>query len=145
MRVFLDSNVFIYAAGTDHPLKAPCVSILARAAAGELDATTSAEVLQELVHVYRRRNMVREGIALVREVLRLFPDVLPISGDTLTRSLRLLERYPQLSPRDSLHAATALEHDIGVIVSADADFDAIRELRRVSPPQLPDLSPRSSG
>ena len=37
-RVFLDTNVFLYAAGGEHPLKAPCGDILTRAANGDLDA-----------------------------------------------------------------------------------------------------------
>ena len=28
--VFLDSNVFLYAAGAGHPLRAPCQALLAR-------------------------------------------------------------------------------------------------------------------
>lgn len=136
MPVFLDTNVFIYAAGQEHPEKAPSVALLSRIAAGELEAVTSVEVVQELHRVYRRRGMLQAGLALGREVLRLFPDVLPIARPDLVRAAQLLERLPQLSPRDALHAATALNHGVGVIVSVDTDFDAVRELRRVRPVDL---------
>lgn len=133
MPVFLDTNVFIYAAGQEHALKAPCVSLLQRVASGELEATTSVEVVQELYHVYRRRGMLSAGLSLGREVVRLFPDILPITRTDLVRSALILERAPQVSPRDALHAATALNHQIGVIVSTDEDLDAILEIRRRSP------------
>jgi predicted nucleic acid-binding protein len=43
-----------------------------------------------------------------------------------------MERYG-LKPRDAIHAATAMENRITVIVSYDKDFDRIRELKRVEP------------
>ncbi len=45
MTAFLDTNVFLYAAGADHPLRDPCQRILHRVAAGELAATTSSKVV----------------------------------------------------------------------------------------------------
>ncbi len=136
MPVFLDTNVFIYAAGQDHPQKAPSVALLTRIANGEVAGVTSVEVVQELHHVYRRRGMLREGVALGREVLRLFPEILPITRRDLERAGQLLERLPQLSPRDALHAATALGQGVDVIVSVDPDFDVIREIRRLLPAEV---------
>jgi predicted nucleic acid-binding protein len=86
MRVFLDSNVFIYAAGADHPQRAPCAALLRRVAAGELDAVTSAEVIQEIHHVFRRRNRVLDGVRLGQHIAGLFPDLLSITRDDVLRS-----------------------------------------------------------
>ena len=133
MPVFLDSNVFIYAAGAESPLKAPCVQILRRVAAGDLDAITSAEVVQELHHVFRRRGRLADGLRLGREVVRLFPGLLPITRADISRSADLLTARPQLSPRDALHAATALNNGVSTIVSADADLDQVDGLTRLDP------------
>lgn len=133
MPVFLDTNVFIYAAGVPSPHKEACVSLLRRAAEGALDATTSVEVIQELHHVFRRRGRLPDGVALGREVARLFPDLLPITASDVIRSGDILLAQPQLSPRDALHAATALNRGITTIVSTDADLDAVNGLRRVDP------------
>lgn len=133
MPVFLDSNVFIYAAGTESRLKAPCANILRRIAAGDLDAITSVEVVQELHHVFRRRGRLADGVGLGRDVARLFPGLLSITRDDILRSGDLLLARPQLSPRDALHAATALNNGITVIVSADTDLDHVEGLTRLDP------------
>ena len=133
MRVFVDTNIFIHAAGAEHPLKAPCAELLRRAATGELDATTSAEVVQELHHVYRRRGLIRDGVQLARQVANLFPDLLPITRADVLRSGELLSAHPQLSPRDALHVATALNNQITTILSVDADFDQVPDIRRMDP------------
>lgn len=133
MRAFLDTNVFIYAAGADSPQKQACVGLLRRVASGALDATTSVEVIQELHHVYRRRGRLSEGVALGRDVARLVPGLLPITREDVQRSGDLLLALPQLSPRDALHAATALNNGIAVIISTHADLDPIDGLTRLDP------------
>jgi len=45
----------------------------------------------------------------------------------------LIDRHPELPSRDALHAATALQRGMEVVVSADADFDMVLGLRRVDP------------
>jgi predicted nucleic acid-binding protein len=102
-------------------------------AGGQLDATTSTEVVQEIHHVFRRRGRLADGVGLGRDVLRLFPGILPITRADLVRSGDLLLEHPRLSPRDALHAATALNHGIETIVSVDPDLEGIPGLRRVEP------------
>ncbi len=133
MPVFLDSNVFIYAAGAPSPYKEPCVALLRRVASGELDAATSAEVIQEIHHVFRRRGRLRDGVALGREVAALFPGLLPLTRADILRSGEILTAWPQLSPRDALHAATALNAGISTMVSTDSDFDFVDGITRVAP------------
>jgi len=133
MPVFLDSNVFVFAAGGEHPQKAACLDLLTRVARGELDANTSSEVIQELHHLFRRRGQLARGIELGREVAGLFPGLLPVARADVLRSGDLLAARPQLSPRDALHVATALNNGIDRIVSADPDFDGIDGIVRVDP------------
>lgn len=52
--IFLDANIPIYAAGRPHPLKIPCSQILLHAAHYPDAFTTDVEVIQELLHHYRR-------------------------------------------------------------------------------------------
>lgn len=133
MPVFLDSNIFIYAAGAESPWKAPCVALLRRVASGELDAATSAEVIQEIHRVSRRRGRLADGVALGREIAGLFPGLLPITRADVLRSGEILTARPQLSPRDALRAATALNAGIAVVVTVDLDFDQIDGITRLDP------------
>lgn len=127
--VFLDANVFLYAVGKDHPLREASQQILTRVTEGDLAATTSTEVIQEILHVLIRRGQADTALLLVRSTMRLIPDVLPVtSGDMLT-ACDLLEQYPGLPIRDAVHAATMLNHEIDTILSADGHFELIRGIR----------------
>ncbi len=55
MQVFLDTNVFLYAAGGPHPDREACAGLLQRVGEGSLDATVNTEVIQELLFVLARR------------------------------------------------------------------------------------------
>ena len=133
MTVFLDTAVFMYAAGTDHPLRQPCRTILEKTAARQLDATTSAEVVQEIFHRFLAIRRSDAGIAIAREVLEAFDPVLPVTQRVMSRMPELVARYPALSARDLIHVATCLEEGIGSIVTPDLGFDAVVEIIRVDP------------
>lgn len=133
MTVFLDTAVFMYAAGAPHPLKRPCTAVMARVAAKQLDATTSAEVVQEVLHRYMAIGRGQGGVSLAREILSAFRPVLPITDSVARRLPDLAERYPKLAARDLLHVATCLEEGVETIISPDRGFDMISELKRLDP------------
>jgi len=55
-RVFVDTNVFVYAIGADHPYREPCRRVVGLIAASRLLGETSVEVVQEFAHVRGRRS-----------------------------------------------------------------------------------------
>jgi predicted nucleic acid-binding protein len=59
--ILIDSNIFMYAAGTSHPHKEPSATFLEQVAIGEVDAVIDAEVLQENLHRYRAINRWQDG------------------------------------------------------------------------------------
>jgi len=133
MRTFLDTNVFLHAAGGSHPLKEACSRVLRKVADGSLEATVNSEVLQEIVYVLARRGRRADGTLLARHVAALFPDLLPVTRDDMLETCGLLERHPRLSVRDAVHAATMLRNGITSIVSVDPDFDRIPGIHRLAP------------
>jgi len=133
MRVFLDTNIFLYAAGQAHPQRDACARVLRRVARGALDATANSEVIQEILYVLVRRGRGEDGVALARHVAALFPDPLPVTGEDMRRACDLIERYPKLPVRDAVHAATMLGNGLEQVISVDEDFDQVREIRRVAP------------
>ena len=135
MKYFLDTNIFMYAAGSEHPLKGPCVSILRRMARDELDALTNAEVLQEIVYRYSSIGEFRQGLHLARlAVDQVGGEVLPVTLADMRRAFDLCERYgTTIKGRDAVHAATMLNNGLTHIISADVHFDAIREVARLDP------------
>ena len=126
--------MFLYALGGKHALRAPCREVLAEPG---LELHASVELVQEVVfHRLRRveRDQAVADARLVADSCRLHD----FDADVLRRALSLIAEG-SVGGRDSVHAATALEAGIGVIVSPDPDFDGIAGLDRVDPRNLNDV------
>jgi hypothetical protein len=130
--IFLDANVLLYAVGADHPEKASCQALLKRIAAGAVAATTSVEVVQELIFVLARRGRIADGVRVAEDVLALFPAMLPVTGADMKLACELLKRYAHLRPRDAVHVATMKNNAIGTIASSDGHFDGVPGVERVA-------------
>ena len=133
MQIFLDTNIFLYAAGASHPHREACAKVLLRVADGTLDATINSEVVQEILYVLARRGWREDALELARHVTALFPDLLAVTRDDMMGACDLLRRYPRLSVRDAVHVATMLRNGLATVVSVDSDFDQASEIRRVAP------------
>lgn len=133
MTVFVDTAIIMYAAGGEHDLRQPCVDILDHVTAGALDAVTSAEVIQELVHRYLSIRRPDAAASVATQAMDMFAPVFPITHAIMRRVPDLAARYPTLQARDLVHAATCIHEGISEIVSPDTGFDAVHELRRLDP------------
>ena len=133
MTVFIDTSVVMYAAGGDHPLRAPCRRIIDRIGDGSLDAVTSAEVIQEILHRFLTTGRADDGMTLAERTQDLMAPVVPITHALMRRTPLLAGRYPSLSARDVVHVATCIHEGITDIVSTDRAFDQVTEVRRIDP------------
>lgn len=132
--IFVDSNVPMYVAGRDHPLRDPARRFLARARDGEVDICTSTEVLQEILYRYaalKRRDL---AAAVYDLFVQLCPTVLPVTLADTDRAKSLLTADEGLSARDVLHVAVMMNHDVTEIATFDAGFDGIPGIERVPLP-----------
>ena len=134
--IFVDTNVLIYAAGAEHPLREPCSRIVEGIGSRAYTATTSVEVVQEIVHRYLSIGRAAGGLALAEQTLDLFAPVLPITHALMRRVPDLARRYPALTARDLTHVATCIHEGIAEIVSTDRGFDSVREVRRIAPEEF---------
>lgn len=134
MRRFLfDTNVFVYALGGTHPLRAPCRRILQQAARGELRGEASVDLVQELAH--QRLRQTGQRAAAARAARRAAEAVVlhALEPADLTLALELFEQSSRMTARDSCFAAVALNRGIDAILSADRDFDGLPGLERIDP------------
>ncbi|MCJ7718918.1 type II toxin-antitoxin system VapC family toxin [Candidatus Bathyarchaeota archaeon] len=130
---YIDSNVFIYPViyQTEAQQKAKkAKEILHKIENGELSAYTSTLTWDEVVWVISRVMGRNDGIAQGRKLLG-FPNLKFINADenVLTQAQTLIDKY-KLSPRDSIHVASALVRNIKAVISDDADFDQVQEIKR---------------
>lgn len=133
MKVFVDTNILIYAAGREHSAKAACLRFLRDVGSGQIDATLDAEVLQELLYRYWRVGAVHEGLQLCDHALHVIPDVRPVTKADVMVARRLLDEQPTIEPRDAIHAAVMLNHGLTHLYSYDHHFDLISGLKRLEP------------
>jgi predicted nucleic acid-binding protein len=131
--ILVDANIFMYAAGADHPHKAPSAGFLLRVAQGELEGGVDMEALQEILHRYRAMGRWAEGRRVYDGARRIVPISLPITIEVVDAARDLLDSHAGLTVRDALHAAVALHSGAEAICSYDRDFDCIPALRRIEP------------
>lgn len=131
--IVVDANVLAYATGDDHPLREPSRRAIAAVAARRLDATTTAEVIQEFVHVRARRHGRTGAARLGLHYATLFAPLLPVGAEALEAALRMYDRHERLGAFDALLAAAAIQAKATALVSADEDFSGIRGLRHIVP------------
>lgn len=130
---YIDSNVFIYPAiyQTESQQKAKkAKEILLKIEKGEISAHTSTLTWDEVVWVVGKLLSRDDGINQGKKLLG-FPNLEFINVDEgiLTLAQNLLNKY-KLSPRDSIHVASAVSRKIKAVISDDKDFDQVKEITR---------------
>jgi uncharacterized protein len=131
--IVLDTTVLVYAKGAEHPLRDPCRDLVAAIAAGDVAATTTAEAIQEFVHVRARRRERSDAAALGRDYAELLSPLLPVVDEHLERGLALFERSHRLGAFDAVLAAATLEAGATALVSADGGFAEVAGLPHLVP------------
>lgn len=128
--IYLDSNVFIYAALGGGDEGRWCRDLIRRVAAGEDEAVTSVLAVDEVVYQVRVSRGLEASIQAGEAVLQMAHLIVaPADAEILWESLDLGRRF-ELYPRDAIHAATAILRGTPELVSEDADFDKVDGLRR---------------
>ena len=124
----------MFAAGRPHPLREPCLRILALVDLYPAVFVTDAEVLQELLHRYRTSVDALAAIAILERFADLMTDRgEPLLAADVIRAAALAPSSPRLSARDLVHLAVMERLGVERMASADAGFDGIARLTRLDP------------
>jgi predicted nucleic acid-binding protein len=131
--IYLDSNVFIYAALNADSLGSKMRKLLARVEEGSESAASSALTFDELVWAVGRYRKKEDAWAAGQAFLDLRNlKIVDVGPKVLSLALEIMRKH-DLAPRDGIHAASALMQDIRTIISSDRHFDKIEGLRRRFP------------
>jgi len=122
--IVVDTTILVYAIGSDHPLAKPCRDLVRLISIGEVHATTTPEVIQELTHVRARRRDREDAIRVARDFAALLSPLLAVTAEDLDAGLDLFARTP-LGAFDAVLAAAALRSGCELFVSADRAFAAV--------------------
>ena len=101
--IFVDSNVFIYAVGRSHPLKAEAQKYFQDSSKKGKRLVTSAEVLQELLHVYFPVDRIDTLDAALELATKGVDQIISIDSAAVLHARNLVDNYPSLTARDLLH------------------------------------------
>ena len=123
--IFVDSNVFMYAVGRPHALQMPAQHFFVEANRSGTPLCTSAEVMQELVHVYLPTGRVQTFDATLELMASATVEVWPLEEADVTMARQLYEQYPTLQARDLCHLASCRRRGVREIKTFDQAFAAI--------------------
>ncbi len=131
--VFIDTNIFMYAAGREHPNKIPSVNLLHKIASGKVDACINVEVLQEILHRYRHINRWKDGKSVYSLTRKIVHVIFPVDTLIMEKCFYLLNSNSKIMARDALHAAFCQINSITSMYSYDKDFDVFDSIIRIEP------------
>ena len=131
--LFVDTNVFMYLAGSDAGYREACRRALLATTEQGARLLTSTEVLQEILHYHAARRRPEDARTVYDAVIDICEEILPVTERQTARALELLVRHPGLPARDALHVATMETHGVQRLLSADRHFDRIDTVTRVDP------------
>ena len=123
--IFVDSNVFMYAVGRSHPLQTPAQRFFVEANRSGTPLCTSAEVMQELAHVYLPTGRLQAFDAALELMASAAVEVWPLAEADVALARRLHEQYPTLQARDLCHLASCRRRSVQEIKTFDQAFAAI--------------------
>lgn len=133
---FIDTNIFLYSVGRDHPLKPASVTAIHRIRDGQITAVINTEIIQEVLYHFQSIKQLPIGIRLAKDAVSISAQILPVEEMDLSLAIELLGSYPKIQTRDAFHAATMIHNGIKEIISTDPHFDLIHEIKRINPTSL---------
>lgn len=133
---FVDTNIFLYSIGRDHPLKPASLNAIHLIRDGRIAAVINTEIIQEILYHFQSIKQLSIGVRLAKDTVSISSRILPVEEMDLSLAIELLETYPKIQTRDAFHAATMIHNGIKEIISTDPHFDLINEVKRIDPTNL---------
>jgi uncharacterized protein len=125
--IFVDTNVFMYAVGREHPLRSEARAFFLDAVESEVPLSTSSEVLQELLHAYLPVGRLATLDAALELATSRTQQVWALERDDVLTARHLVARHPGLGARDLLHLACCTRRGVSRIRTFDRALSAAIE------------------
>ncbi len=108
----MDTSVIVFAVGKPHPLRDPAQKFFLDAQQRNLSLAVSAEVLQELLHVYLPADRVSALDSAFDLVERVIETVWSLDAEDVRLARNLHPKHPRLSSRDLVHLACCQRRNV---------------------------------
>ena len=123
--IFVDTNVFMYAVGRPHVLQASAQDFFIEANRNGTPLCTSAEVMQELAHVYLPTGRLQTFDATLELLASASVEVWPLEEADVALARQLHEQHPALQARDLCRLASCRRRGVREIKTFDQTFAAV--------------------
>jgi len=128
--IYLDSNIFIYACLSLDKTGERSRDLLRNVETGNIEAASSTLSFDEIVWAVKKYRTVDQATAAGEAFINM-PRLNLVSVDeTVIRSAIDLMRKYKFDPRDSIHAASAIQCHAEALISKDLHFDRLKEVPR---------------
>ena len=117
--IFVDTNVFMYAVGKPHPLQSRAQQFFDESARDRETLFTSAEVIQELMHVYLGMKRPHTLDSALELVANSGVQIWPLEEADVILAHQLHDRHPTLAARDLCHLASCQRRGVREIMTFD--------------------------
>lgn len=115
-KIFLDTNILIYAYSTDEPGKKHAIDKIIKNAQ---DIVISTQVLNEFINVMSKKRKVSfDQLAITIDELSMHFSIIQITIHTIGLALKIAQKY-RYSYFDSLILSSALEHNCSILYTED--------------------------
>ena len=127
---FVDTNVFMYAVGKPHPLQSPAQQFFDRSLRNGKTLFTSAEVIQELMHVYLSTGRLHTLDSALELIDKAGVEVWPLEEEDVILARQLHSANPALLARDLCHLASCRRRGVREIMTFDETLRASSQQRQ---------------
>lgn len=134
--IYLDTNIFLYASDRESIHFKSCEKLLKAIALGNIEATTSNETIQEIMHYFRFLKKDQSGLQICRGLLKLIPEPLESTNAIIDQFLNFFPKYPKPQSRDLFHLAVCVANDIGRLCTYDRQYQKFAEVKVVEPDEI---------
>ena len=129
--IYIDSNVFIFAALNNEELGNSAKLILEKVENRSIEASTSSLTFDEVVWIVKKNRSFEDAVSIGDAFLGMEGlHLIDVNQDLLALAISIMKKY-KTDPRDSIHAATAITQKAAVVISEESDFDKITEIRKI--------------
>ena len=132
MRVFVDSNIFIYAAQAHPEFGEACKKIIKDIEREKIEAFISTINILEIGEVLDRYAGKKESLRVLELLLALPMDILPVVKEHLIMATSYFDRY-SINYADCVFLSIMEEKFIDVIITNDRHFEKLDEIKVVKP------------
>ena len=129
--MYIDSNIFIFAAMDKGKLGQNCREILQLINEQKITCATSYLTINEVIWVLKKNVGKDSAIKITKAMLSMPIKWIEIDRAIIIKMIDVFEKTTQ-NPRDSIHISSMKVVGLSVMLSEDKDFDKAKGIERIS-------------